>query len=62
MNYRELIISITALASAVADKLSTEQLELTAAIATQFADTLTTISVKRSICAEFNEKTDKQHF
>lgn len=49
MNAYELSISISLIASAVATKLSDENLALTAAIFTQLGDTLATIAVQRSI-------------
>lgn len=61
MNPCELTASITALANTVANKLSAEQLELTAAIVTQFGDTLTTIAARRNFCANLNEKKASAH-
>lgn len=56
----ELTFSITALANAVADKLSAEELELTAAMVTQFGDTLTTISAKRNLCDKLSKEIAKK--
>ena len=61
MNSCELTASITALANALACKLTDEQLELLGVILTQLADTLFTIAAQRSISSreclpERNEK------
>lgn len=49
MNACELTLSITLLANAIASKVTDDELELLAVIFTQLGDTLTTISVQRSI-------------
>jgi len=46
----ELTLSITALANAIACKLSDENLDLVAAAVSQLGDTLATISAQRSRC------------
>lgn len=51
MNSCELTASITALANALACRLTTEELDLLGAVLTQLADTLFTISAHRSACA-----------
>ena len=51
MNPCELTASVTALANALACKLTEEELSLLAAVLTQLGDTLTTIAVQRGICA-----------
>lgn len=56
MNPCALSASITALANALACKLSNDELDLVAAALTQLGDTLATISVQRSIC-ERNSRT-----
>ena len=56
MNPCALSASITALANALACKLSNDELDLVAAALTQLVDTLATISVQRSIC-ERNSRT-----
>lgn len=50
MNPLELTTSITALANAIACKLSVNQLNLLGAILTQLGDTIITIATQRSIC------------
>ncbi|MDD6160199.1 MAG: hypothetical protein PUB51_03620 [Oscillospiraceae bacterium] len=51
MNSCELTASITALANALACRLTTEELDLLGAVLTQLADNLFTISAHRSACA-----------
>lgn len=51
MNPCELTASVTALANALACKLTEEELSLLAAVLTQLGDTLATIAVQRGICA-----------
>ena len=50
LNSCELTASITALANALACRLSQEELTLLGAALTQLADTLLTIATQRSIC------------
>lgn len=50
MNPCELTASITALANALACRLSEEELNLLGAALTQLGDTLVTIATQRSIC------------
>ena len=50
MNPLELTATITALANAIACRLSEDQLNLLALILTQLGDTLATISAQRSFC------------
>ena len=50
MNPLELTTAITALANAIACKLSVDQLNLLGVILTQLGDTLTTIATQRSFC------------
>ena len=57
MNACELTASITALANAIACKLTTEELELLGVTLTQLGDTLLTIVTQRSICCP---KEDRQ--
>lgn len=59
MNPCALSASITALANALACKLSNDELDLVAAALTQLGDTLATISVQRSIC-ERNSRTSSE--
>lgn len=49
MNACKLTLSITLLANAIASKVTDDEIELLAVIFTQLGDTLTTISVQRSI-------------
>ncbi len=50
MNPLELTSSITALANAIACRLSVDELNLLAVILTQLGDTLATIAAQRSFC------------
>lgn len=52
MNPCELTASITALANSFACKMTTNELNLWAAIFSQFGDTLATIAAQRSVCQE----------
>ena len=54
----ELTASITAIANALASKLSINELNLLGAVFSQLGDTLTTIATQRSIC-ESNKEKDK---
>ena len=51
MNACELTASITALANAIACKLTVDELTLLGAALTQLSDTLLTIATQRSICS-----------
>lgn len=55
MNPCELTASITALANAIACKLTLNELNLLAVVLTQLGDTLATIAAQRSICEELSE-------
>ena len=50
MDPLELTTTITALANAIACKLSVDQLNLLGVILTQLGDTLTTIAAQRTFC------------
>ena len=50
MNPLEFTTTITALANAIAFKLSVDQLNLLGVILTQLGDTIITIATQRSIC------------
>ena len=50
MNSCELTASITAIANALACRLTDDQLNLLGVVLTQLADTLFTISTQRSLC------------
>ena len=50
MNPLELTTTITALANAIACKLSDDQLNVLGVILTQLGDTIITIATQRSIC------------
>ena len=50
MNACELTASVTAVANAIACKLSNEELTLLAAVLVQLGDTLATIATQNSIC------------
>lgn len=50
MNSCELTASITALANALACRLTGDELTLLGTVLTQLGDTLTTIATQRSIC------------
>lgn len=56
MNSCEFTFSVTALANALADRLSEEDLELAAAVFSQLGDTLSTISILRSRCIKKGEE------
>lgn len=55
MNSCELTSSITALANAIACKLSDGELALLASILVQLSDTLGTIAAQRNLCEEISE-------
>lgn len=50
MNACELTASVTALANALACRLSVEELNLLGAVLTQLGDTLVTIATQKSLC------------
>ncbi len=50
MNSCQLTTSITAVANAIAQKLTTDEIALLAAVFVQLGDTLATIATNRSIC------------
>lgn len=50
MNSLELTTAITALANAIADNLTADELNLLGAVVTQLGDTLATIAARKSIC------------
>lgn len=52
MNPCELTASLTAIANALACRLSTEELTLLGVVLTQLGDTLTTIAIGRDICCK----------
>lgn len=52
MGVSELTVTITALANALANQYTEQELSLLAAIFTQLGDTLATIAARRSLCEE----------
>ena len=56
MNSCELTASVTAVANALACKLSDDELTLLASVLVQLGDTLVTIVTQRSICENINKK------
>ena len=56
MNSCELTASVTALANALACKLSDDELNILSAILVQLGDTITTIVTQRSISSNSNSK------
>ena len=52
MNSLELTSAITALANAIACKMTTTEIALTAGIFVQLGDTLATIAAQRALCEE----------
>ena len=56
LNACELTASITAVANAVACKLSDDELSLLSAVLVQLGDTLATIATQRAICESKNSK------
>ena len=56
MNPCELTASVTALANALACRLSEEELNLLGAVLTQLGDTLTTIATQKAICCKLEQK------
>lgn len=59
MNSCELTTAITALANALACKLSNDEMNLLGAVLSQLGDTLATISTQRSICESLRENAEK---
>ena len=57
MNSLELTGAITALANAIACKLSVDEIALLASIFVQLGDTLATIAARESLCGEETKKT-----
>ncbi|MBQ7347177.1 MAG: hypothetical protein IJW55_04405 [Clostridia bacterium] len=58
MNPCELTASITALANAIACRLTVNELNLLAAVLSQLGDTMATIATQRSICEEASEQSE----
>ena len=58
MNSCELTASITALANALACKLSIDEISLLASSLVQLGDTLATIALQRTLCENSKEKTN----
>ena len=56
MNSLELTSAVTALANALACKLTTSEISLLASILVQLGDTLGTIAAQRTLCEELAEK------
>ena len=56
MNSCELTASVTAVANALACKLSDDELTLLASVLVQLGDTLVTIVTQRSVCKNINKK------
>ena len=56
MNPCELTASVTAVANALACRLSNDELTLLAYVLVQLGDTLVTIATQRTICENKNEK------
>ena len=52
MNPYELTAALTAVANAIACRLSTEELTLLGVVLTQLGDTLTTIAIGREVCGK----------
>ena len=52
MNPCELTASLTAIANALACKMTTEELTLLGVVLTQLGDTLTTIAIGREVCCK----------
>ena len=59
MNFGGITASVTALANALASKLSLEETAFLAAIFVQLGDTLATITAHRAICEEKNVDNNK---
>jgi len=55
MNPCELTAAVTAIANALACRLSDDELSLLAAVFTQLGDTLATILVQKELCDKFNK-------
>ena len=55
MNTYKVTASVTAIASAIANNLSIEEITLLAALLVQLGDTLATIATYKAICIEKND-------
>ena len=55
MNSLELTSAVTALANAIACKLSVDEIALLASIFVQLSDTLATIAARENLCGEQNK-------
>ena len=55
MSSLELTSAVTALANAIACKLSADEIALLASILVQLADTLATISTREGLCGKLNK-------
>ena len=58
MNGCELTATITALANAIAQNRTVDELNLLGVILTQLGDTLTTIATQRSVCCSADSETN----
>ena len=56
MNSLELTSAVTALANAIACRLTTNEISLLASILVQLGDTLATIAARQALCEEQTEK------
>lgn len=56
MNSCELTVSITAVANALASRLTEDEINLLGVALTQLGDTLLTIATQRSICGRSNKQ------
>ena len=56
MNALELTSAVTALANAIACRLTPDESALLASILVQLGDTLATIATQRDVCEAFNEE------
>ena len=56
MNSCELTAAVTAVANALACKLSNDELTLLSSVLVQLGDTLVTIATQRTICENINKK------
>jgi len=62
MNLCEITLAVTAISNALASLLNDDELSLAGALFTQLGDTLTTLSVYRSICCNNNENIEKENY
>lgn len=58
MNALELTSAVTALANALACKLTADELTLLASILVQLSDTLTTIVARENLCKSYDKRID----